>query len=182
MNKLILLLVAISLFSCETKESKPVFSEKVVSYNYKVSNQPKNSKNPYSILFSLEKTTSNSYTIVTDIHLRRGAHFVSPNSKRDFKGKFKILIPKNNNVVVDHNLIENPRSTEENDPHPFVAGLVNWVRVNTTYKQKLTVTNPNDFTISGAIEFVIEPNCTLEKVPFTIKQYNGELIIFGDDC
>ncbi|CAL2091804.1 hypothetical protein [Tenacibaculum sp. 190524A05c] len=182
MNKLLLLLLAILLFSCKTKESKPAFSEKVVSYNYEVSDQPKNRKNPYSVLFSLEKNSSDTYTIVTDVFLSQGAHFISPSSKEDFKGKFRIIIPENDNITVDKNLIETPKSHEEFDPHPFVAGFVNWVRVNTTYKQKMTLKTNKDFTVSGTVEFVVEPNCTLEKVPFTIKQEKGWLVMYDDGC
>ncbi len=66
--------------------------------------------------------------------------------------------------------------------HPFTNGTVNWVRVNTNYKQQLEVATQVDFQVFGYIQFTIEPRCSLEKIPFIIKKENGKLKFELDNC
>lgn len=136
----------------------------------------------YNVKFSEEKLDKNSYDFNIDITLKGGAHFVSPHSIINYKGRFTMVIPKNDHIIVNSDIIEIPKTKEEFDPHPFVNGKINWVKVNTKYKQRLKVTTKKDFVIYGFIQFVIEPKCTLEKVPFVMEYKNGELKIFSDKC
>ena len=59
--------------------------------------------------------------------------------------------------------------------YPFVGGTVNWVRVNTTYRQKIKVKTQEDFDYVGIVQFTIEPRCTMEKVEYIIKSRSGNL-------
>lgn len=136
---------------------------------------PNVSSEPYELKLNSHKIDAVIYDLEISMVLNNNAHFVSPNAKRDFLGKFTIIIDDNNNFKLHGNLIETPLSVEENDLHPFVNGLVNWVRINTTYKQQLKVITPGDFQVKGMIQFTIEPRCTLEKIPIIIKYENGEM-------
>jgi len=130
---------------------------------------------PYALKLNLQKIDNKVYDLEIQMELNNGAHFVSPNAKRNFSGKFTISLDENSNFNLQGDLIEAPLSKEEYDSHPFVNGLVNWVKVNTTYKQQLKVTTQGDFQVMGFIQFTIEPRCTLEKIPIIIKSEKGIL-------
>lgn len=137
---------------------------------------------PYSAKLRLQPSYDNRYNLVIDMELNNGAYFVSPNSTRDFKGKFTVTYEKAPHITLIDSLIEYPLTVEEHDDHPFVNGKVNWVRQNTTYTQKIKVKTNEDFTVNGFIQFTIEPRCTLEKIPVVIFQENGKLRFEIDNC
>ena len=141
-----------------------------------------NSSEPYKLKLNLKSQKSNSYDLSIAMELNNGAHFVSPNAKRDFKGKFKIYFDETTHLKQVGKLIEIPLSVEEYDEHPFVNGTVNWVRENTVYHQKIKRLKNEDFKVDGYIQFTIEPRCTLEKIPFTLKQVNGKMTINSPNC
>ncbi len=132
---------------------------------------------PYVLNFKIEKLEQENYELVIEMNLKNGSYYVSPNAKRDFKGKFSLVFDENDKLKLSSKLKETPLSVEEYDPHPFVNGTVNWVRENTSYHQKLKPNTNEDFNVKGHIQFTIEPRCTLEKIPFIIKYHNGEMKI-----
>ena len=103
------------------------------------------------------------------------SHYVSPYAIRDFTGKFNASLTDNDYFTLEGELMETPRSVEEIDPHPFVGGTVNWVRVNTTYRQKINIKTQEDFDVIGLVQFTIEPRCTMEKVEYIIKSRAGNV-------
>lgn len=141
-----------------------------------------NSTKPYSLKINLEKQQNDIYSLSISMELDNGAYFVSPNAKRDFKGKFTVYINETTYFNKIGKLIEIPLSEEEYDKHPFVNGTVNWVRENTVYHQKIRRTNTKAFQVKGYIQFTIEPQCTLEKIPFILKQENGKMAIDLINC
>lgn len=142
---------------------------------YEIKNNPNDHLRPYEVKFGMEQIGENLYDFVVDMKLNDGAHFVSPNAKRDFSGKFTMQFDENQQLELTSDLLETPLSKEEIDPHPFVNGTVNWVRENTKYNQRLRRTAEEKFEVKGFIQFTIEPRCTLEKVPFIIKYGEGEM-------
>mgnify|MGYP005991898563 CR=1 FL=1 len=138
--------------------------------------------NPYELKLDTHKLSKGIYDLEIKMLLYNNAYFVSPNAKRDFSGKFTFFVDASNSFTLKDNLIEIPLSKEEYDSHPFVDGNVNWVHVNTTYKQKLEITTEEDFEVRGYIQFTIEPRCTLEKIPVFIKRKNGVLSFEIDHC
>ncbi|MEM7185229.1 MAG: hypothetical protein AAF466_01115 [Bacteroidota bacterium] len=147
--------------------------KKQTENDYKIKNT--SHEQPYSVKFDMAQVGVDKYDFIVRMELQEGAHFVSPNAKRDFKGKFTMLFDENEQLEKVSDILEIPRSVEEVDPHPFVNGTVNWVRENTRYEQRLLRTSNDDFHVKGIIQFTIEPRCTLEKVPFIIKYENGEM-------
>jgi len=133
--------------------------------------------NPYELTFDIEKVKGDQYSMVTTMKLFGGSFYVSPNSTRDFKGRFTIEIADNDNLILGDDFIETPRSKEVFDPHQFVNGPVNWVQEDTRYHHQLTVTSQEDFEVGGKIIFTIEPKCTLEEIPFLIKYKSGVFTI-----
>lgn len=189
MKKIILFLSVFTLINCQTQSQKnaqcsPDSSEKQLAfygpvnfteYNY-------NETNPYAVDFRIDKTNTN-YDFSFLIRLKKGAHFVSPNAKRDFSGKLKIVLEKNaNKIEFVNSLIENPLTKEEIDSHPFVNGTVNWVREDTNYTQQIKPLTNEDFQVDGYLHFTIEPRCTLEKVPFSIIQENQKIRLDIPGC
>ena len=146
------------------------------SLNYFDSQKRKNLE-PYKLKLSSKKLQNNEYDLSISMELFNAAHFISPNAKRDFKGKFKVVFNATDKFNLLGKLIETPLSVEEYDEHPFTNGTVNWVRENTTYRQKIKLNSTKDFQVKGYIQFTIEPRCTLEKTPFIIKQINGKMKI-----
>jgi hypothetical protein len=137
---------------------------------------------PYELAFEVEKSGENQYTMITIMNLFGGSFYVSPHSKRDFKGKLTIEIAENNNLKLGNNFIETPRSKEVIDPHPFVNGPVNWVKEDTRYEHQLIPISKEDFDVGGKIFFTIEPKCTLEEIPVMFKYRSGVLTIEEWKC
>ena len=136
----------------------------------------------YTLKFKIETTKKNKHNLVVAIELHNGSHFISPNATREFKGKFYMDLGSYKDLSFDGNIIETPRSVEENDPHPFTNGLVNWVRVNTTYTQPLNIKTEDDFEVFGRVIFTIEPRCSLEQIPFGISYKDGKFLFFDPKC
>lgn len=159
-----------------TVELEPEVNPDVINSN------PADHPHPYQAKFDVLQVGENLYDFVVAMELNNGAHFVSPNAKRDFKGKFSIQFDKNSELELVSELLETPRTEEEYDPHPFVRGTVNWVRENTKYNQRLQRTVNENFQVQGFIRFTIEPRCTLEKVPFIIKYEEGQMRVELFQC
>lgn len=155
---------------------------KVSMYDVPLTDREAAMKHPYDIEFEVKQAGPNTYTLITTMKLHGGSFYVSPNARRDFKGKFHVEIANHDHVVLEDGFTETPRSTEVIEPHPFIDGTVNWVNVDTRYEHTLTVTSPEDFEIGGKYRFTIEPKCTLEVVPFLIKQRAGVLTIERWKC
>ncbi len=136
----------------------------------------------YDLQIKIETTEYNTHNLVFDIKLHKGSQFISPYAKRDFKGKFFMDLGSYNDIGFQGEIIETPRSVEEFDSHPFVFGTVNWVRVNTIYKQPLKLKAQGDVEVFGRIKFTIEPRCTLEQIPFSISYKSGKMQIKEAKC
>jgi hypothetical protein len=137
---------------------------------------------PYAIDLAIEKTTDQQFTLVINMELFGGSFFVSPHSSTDFKGKFRVEVANDRNLIIGSEFIETPRSAEVIDPHPFVDGLVNWVAQDTRYDYPLKVRSQSDFDIGGKLVFTIEPKCTLEEIPVMFKYRSGILTVEKWKC
>ena len=181
MNKFKTLLFVLLGIIYNSYSQKPTqIAETIEIENPRIVNFPKPMEDPYMIKVEIETTENNTSYLVVSLELYNGSYFVSPNSKRDFKGKFYMDLGDYTNIGFVDNIIETPKSIEEVDLHPFVNGTVNWVRVNTTYKQALRLKSKDNFEVFGRIQFTIEPRCTLEEIPFAISYQNGVLKIINN--
>ena len=136
----------------------------------------------YTAIIRVDKQSNKEHVLSIQMNLKKDAYFVSPNAKRDFSGKFTIVLKEADKLKLSKAIVETPLSKEELDSHPFVDGLVNWVQVDTNYKQTLTVLSKENFEVSGHIQFTIEPRCTLEKIPFILSYVDGKLSLKMDGC
>ena len=136
----------------------------------------------YTVLLRVDKQKKGGYLMSIQMQLKKDSYYVSPNATGDFSGKFTIVWENADFLNREQALIETPLSVEEFDPHPFVNGPVNWVRVNTSYKQLLQVRTTKDFDVTGYLQFTIEPRCSLEKLPFRFTFVNGKLQVKNDGC
>ena len=136
----------------------------------------------YTLHFEIEKTNDQKHTLVIAIELHNDAHYISPFAKRDFSGKFYMDLGSYNDLDFESDIIETPRSVEEVDSHHFVNGTVNWVRVNTTYRQALQIKSQENFEVFGRVQFTIEPRCTFEEIPFAISYQDGVMKIKQPKC
>lgn len=136
----------------------------------------------YTLHFEIENVDNQKPSLVIAIKLHNDSHYISPNAKRDFKGKFYMDLGSYSHLGFEDNIIETPLSIEEFDSHPFVNGTVNWVRVNTIYKQHLDVKTQEDFEVFGRLRFTIEPRCTLEEIPFAISYKAGVMKVKYPKC
>lgn len=128
--------------------------------------------NPYEIELQIESTEDDVYHLLAIVEPDKGSWFASPYSKEFFKGYFNISIEENDQLKMDDAFEEIPRSIEE---VLSIEGKANVVRVKTTYKRKLNVNTQEDFEVTGLIQFVIEPQCTLEKIEFMISNRSGKM-------
>jgi len=189
MNKLIIPFVLLISMSCRIDKKQSLKAKDIakleipkISISTVENNVKTITDELYTLQFKIEKTENNKHNLVIDIKLHNGSHFISPNATRDFKGKFYMDLGSYKDLSFNGNIIEIPRSVEENDSHPFTNGLVNWVRVNTTYTQPLNIQSEDDFEVFGRIRFTIEPRCTLEEIPFAISYKNGVMILIDPKC
>jgi hypothetical protein len=149
---------------------------------YKYADTPNKSENnssetmlkPFDIQLDMEKLDGNEYELAVAIKLNKGDYIVSPFSTDGVYGTFSLVIPKTSYLKVDKRLSENPESLPEIDP--IINKPVRFVRVNTTYKQKMKVTNEEDFEVSGLIELLLEPSCVPYDMEFKLSYKSGELI------
>ena len=186
MNKLITLLLLVLSFNYANDKHQTNTSKDIVKIE-----EPKTiitsevlniTDELYNLQIKIEATENNKHNLVVAIELHNDSYFISPNATRDFKGKFNIDLGSYDKLDFNGNLIETPRSVEEFDKHPFTNGLVNWVRVNTIYKQSLNVMSEDNFEVFGRIQFTIEPRCSLEEIPFALSYQNGVIKIYSPKC
>lgn len=186
MNRLILCILFVTLASCHKVEQKPLAlnntSETVEPVYGPLFTATIPNRSPYETGLKIELMENNTYRLVIDMKLFDGAHFVSPFSKVDYKGRFRITINDEDQIQLVEKLTETPSTVEEYDNHPFVNGPINWVKENTTYKQPFEVLTEKDFSVQGNIQFTIEPRCTTEFIPFSIYSKNGKLEVKVDGC
>ena len=155
MKNLILPFGLLLLLSCKIDHSKPESNLAQIQdsvYNIQSVYGPNLPSNPYELKLDMHQLDNTTYDLEIQVLLNHNSYFVSPNAKRDFKGKFTFFVNTTNSFTLKNKLIETPLSKEEYDSHPFVDGLVNWVRVNTSYKQKLEITTTEDFVVGGFIQ------------------------------
>lgn len=136
-----------------------------------------NSIEPYSLEFSVIKVSATEFKLVTVIRID-SLSYMMPISNTTMSGIFKTSI--NDSVFLNSNykLVEHgcPVVTNfvwSNAPQKVINGYVE-------YNQKISVISTKDFVTTGVIQFVIEPRCTLEKIPFTISYVNGEMKVSID--
>jgi hypothetical protein len=167
--------------SCAPKE-QDVNAQSLSMYDSPLIDAEVALKKPYELNFEVEKVGDVGYQMIATIKLFGGSFYVSPHSTTDFKGKFRIEIAPNENLILGNDFVETPRSKEVIDPHPFVDGPVNWVSVDTKYEYPLIIRSEEDFDIGGKIIFTIEPKCTLEEIPVMFKFRSGVLTVEPWKC
>ena len=177
MNRILLGMALLLSISCNTNAQpidKVMASLEPLDLNKNMAiNESENTKKPYTIALKYDRVDDNTFTLIIDMGLEDDAHYVSPNSKVAYKGRFTVFLKDHSGLELQGDLIEIPRTVEEIDPHPFVNGPINWVRENTNYTQQVKINTHEDFEVLGHIQFTIEPLCTLEKIPVIITYKNG---------
>lgn len=183
MNKLLIVCIALLFFNCKSdkKQLTAVLENNKFVEPIDVKDFTTVKDSEYTLHFEIEQT-DNKPLLVISIKLHNGSRFVSPYAKQDFKGKFYMDLGSYTNLDFEGGIIETPRSVEEFDSHPYVNSMVNWVRVNTTYKQQLNIKSKEDFVVFGRVRFTIEPRCTLEEIPFGISYKNGKMTLIESKC
>ncbi len=139
-------------------------------------------EHPYDLAFTLEQAGDNTYTLVTTVKLHGGSYYGSPNCTRDLKGKFHVEVEAQDRLVLAERIKEVPLATEKLYHHPLVHGPEDWVTVDTRFEQRLTISTREDLDVDGMCRFTIEPRCTLEEIPFVIRQRGGRLTIERVGC
>ena len=137
---------------------------------------------PYDVKFKIEQGADGQFKLVTEIKLYGGSFYVSPQTKSDFDGRFRIEVAPNENLSIGSDFVETPSSETVIEPHQFVHGPVNWVTEDTRYDHSIILHAQDDFSIGGKFIFVIEPKCTLEEVPVLFKYKNGVLTVEKWEC
>lgn len=143
---------------------------------------PKLPANPYELKLDTHKLSNDTYDLEIKMFLFNDAFYASPNEKGDLKGKFTFVMDINDFFTLENNLIETSLSNEKQVNYSLENGMPNWVRKNTSYKQKIEINTSEDFEVRGYIQFTIEPRCTSEKIPVFIKYEKGNLKFEIDRC
>ena len=184
MNKLTilgLLLLSIT-FSTSQQQTKTILLETVKIEKPESFKEFTVNDKDYTLHFKIENADKQNPILVIAIELYNESYYISPNARRDFKGKFYMDLGSYNDLDFEGDIIETPLSIEEFDSHPFTNGLVNWVHINTTYKQPLQLKTKEKFVVFGRVQFTIEPRCTFEEIPFAISYQDGVMIFIDPKC
>jgi hypothetical protein len=132
---------------------------------------------PYSLELNVEKINTHEFKLVSIIKID-SLSYMMPIANTTMSGIFKFSIVDTNQLNTNYILVEHacPVVTNfvwSNAPQKVIKGYVE-------YDQKLSVISTTDFVSTGFIQFVIEPRCTLEKIPFTISYMKGEMKVSID--
>lgn len=130
---------------------------------------------PFYISLDLTLLEEDLYEISATIELEKGSYVVSPFSKDTIFGHFDISIKDNEYLNFEGMLEETPNAVEEFDK--VINMPVKLVRGKTCYKQRVRLSNQNDFEVAGMIWFVLEPRCIPYDVEFAISHHSGNLKI-----
>ncbi len=176
MRKLTLIIVAficLSFYSIQ-KQTETNKTEKTIVDNGFIINDEY-----YKLHFNIEEKNKENPILVIAIELKKDAHYISPFAKLDFTGKFYMDLGSYKDIDFESEIIETPRSEEtfNNAGHP-----VNWIHINTTYRQELNIKALQNFEVFGRVRFTIEPRCTLEEHPFLISFKDGKYEISSPKC
>lgn len=131
----------------------------------------------YTSIIRVDKQNKDEFVLSIQINFKKNSYFVSPNEKRDFTGKFTVVLTETEKLIPTGAIIENPMSKVDQ-----YKGFANLVHDNTNYKQTLNVLSAENFEVYGYIQFTIEPRCTLEKIPFILSFMDGKLRVKMDGC
>lgn len=177
-----LILIAIACDQQPTQSQDPIPTRTVSMYDSPLIDRELAVSDPYDLNYELQQISDRKYKLITYVTLRGGSFFVSPFSTTEFKGRFRLETAITDKLKLEKEHTESPRSIEEIDPHRFVNGPVNWVSSDTRYEHLISITAEDDFCIGGKYQFVIEPRCTLEEIPFILEYKNGKLSIGDWKC
>lgn len=177
MKNLIPFLLIIILFSCNYSLSNK--EELTINNNETNLKQIKKELSDYKINLSIDSISQFERTLIIEVFLDSGSHFVSPYSEGDYLGIFTLKLDDSSEISQSGSLKEIPASSIYENA--FNGSPVNLVYGNTVYKQNLTLKTGNKFVLNGHIQFVIEPRCTMEKIPFKIISNNGSIEVVKTD-
>ena len=165
------LLVTIGCTSTQVDEQKETIETNQNLTTHKIAEPIIAENDPYDINFEIDKK-SKSLLIKIDL-VEDGAYYIAPNSPGSFLGLLKLNLPSNDFIELDSKFKATPKPIREKNQ--FGEGLVDIIRQNTTHSLGYRLKTDQDFTLKGTVQFVIEPKCTLEKIPVTIFKKDGKL-------
>jgi len=139
-------------------------------------------RNPYEVGLKIESIEDQTHALIIDIKLFGGAHYISPFSEIENKGRFTLNIKDENLLNLIGGLAEIEDSTENDDLYPLVNDSKNWINISKTYKQPFLLNTEKDFKVQGVIQFTLEPRNTREYIPFSITSKNSKLEVMIDGC
>lgn len=134
----------------------------------------------YTLQIIIEKTENNKYSLIVDMALFNGSTFISPHEKKEFRGKFYMDLGSYDQLTFDGTIEEMPPSAATFDS--LNNETINWVKVNTNYKQPLNILSEGNFEVFGRVKFTIEPSCSLIEIPFAISYKDGVMTIIPPRC
>jgi len=132
------------------------------------------SKAPFDIDFEIVQG-SGQYYLITILDLEKDAYVISPHSQDGVYGNVDISIEKTIYLKMEGKPRETPKSVEEIDS--VLDSPVRFIREKTIFKQKISVTSPEDFEVSGLVWFVVEPSCVPHDIEFTISYHSGMMSV-----
>lgn len=130
---------------------------------------------PYQVTFDISKVNDSIFTLHTKIEIDSLSYMASVVNK-SMSGIFKIKASLNPYLSVMGSPKEKacPIVTNfvwSNSPQKVIVGKVE-------YQQTVKISSKEEFDVEGVVQFVIEPRCTLEKIPFRIMCRKGILSIY----
>lgn len=170
MNKIITFSLLLLSIACTTPTQQSNSTAIAVNNDAKVVTEK-----GFDLTLQLEEAENGDYYLSAALELDKGSYVISPFSEDTTYGHFGIDIADNHHVIADEPVLEIPASVDEFDD--FLERRVKFVRVNTTYKQKVKVVTEDDFDIPGMIFLLVEPQCVPYEVEFTLSNRSGKMSV-----
>jgi len=129
---------------------------------------------PISWKTSVEKITTTEYNLITTATIDSGWHLYSQNVPKDGPIPTTFSFEKSN----DFKLLGTPTEEEGKTVNDQVFNMkIKYFEKNTIFKQRIKVSNPNTFNVTGELEFMVcnDENClppTFVDLKFVIPAQN----------
>ncbi len=171
--KILLITGLLATISCTVNEKEQAAEQVEINSNLttqKICESSLKEKDPYDINFDVDQE---SRQLLIQIDLDSGSYYLSPNTPGTFKGLLKVNFSENKFITINEKIHVNPVPVREENE--WGEGLVDIIRQSTVHSLGYHLKTNEDFNIQGSVQFVIEPKCTLEKIPVTIYRKDGKL-------
>jgi hypothetical protein len=177
-SKYLLLLISISLISCNDKDIIEIQAMDSAHTSTQESSiiikESSTFDDSIHVEFEIERIDDEFANLIIKMDLFGNTWIVSPLEENYPYGQMTINF-NNNRFIAMSSITENPAS--ESKSNPTWENQYKVISGKTILNQKIKLLNDEEFDLSGHIFFVLEPICTATELNFEISNKDGVLTV-----